>query len=82
MRRYENSPLVTHFVTLSCLSVLAITCNFDVSMCGFLQDKNDKFDWTRHKGATLSSGTGPSGDHTTGKGKLIKVDHFQETVIK
>ena len=82
MRRYENSPLVTHFVTLSCLFVLAITCNFDVSMCDFVQDKNDKFDWTRRKGATPSSGTGPSGDHTSGKGKLIKVDHFQETIIK
>ena len=40
-------------------------------MCGFLQDKNDKFDWTRRKGPTPSSGTGPSGDHTSGNGKII-----------
>ncbi|CAH3142232.1 unnamed protein product [Porites lobata] len=52
----------------------AITCNFDVSMCGFQQDKNDKFDWTRHKGATLSSGTGPSGDHTSGKGYYMYIE--------
>ena len=41
-------------------------CNFDVSMCGFVQDSNDKFDWTRHKGSTPSTNTGPSFDHTTG----------------
>ncbi|KAM7427033.1 hypothetical protein ABFA07_021757 [Porites harrisoni] len=52
----------------------AITCNFDVSMCGFVQDKNDKFDWTRRKGATSSSGTGPSGDHTSGKGYYMYIE--------
>ncbi|CAH3189219.1 unnamed protein product [Porites evermanni] len=43
-----------------------IICNFDVSMYGFVQGINDKFDWTRHNGSTPSSGTGPSFDHTTG----------------
>ena len=49
------------------------TCNFDVSMCGFVQGINDKFDWTRHKGSTPSRGTGPSFDHTTGNltGELL-----------
>ena len=56
---------------VSLFTLLAITCNFDVSTCGFLQDKNDKFNWTRHKGPTLSSGTGPSSDHTSGNGKII-----------
>ncbi|CAH3194704.1 unnamed protein product [Porites evermanni] len=42
------------------------TCNFDVSLCGFEQGTDDKFNWTRHKGNTPSSGTGPSFDHTTG----------------
>ena len=41
-------------------------CNFDVSMCDFVQGNNDKFDWTQHKGSTSSVGTGPSFDHTTG----------------
>ncbi|XP_020619343.1 MAM and LDL-receptor class A domain-containing protein 1-like [Orbicella faveolata] len=40
-------------------------------MCGFLQDKNDKFDWTRNKGGTPSTGTGPSADHTTGTGYFM-----------
>jgi len=52
-------------------SSLAISCNFDVSSCGFAQDKYDKFDWTRNKGSTSSVGTGPSADHT-GKGGDLK----------
>ena len=46
--------------------LLEATCNFDVSLCGFEQGTDDKFDWTPHKGNTPSSGTGPSFDHTTG----------------
>ena len=46
--------------------LLEATCNFDVSLCGFEQGTDDKFDWTRHNGNTLTSGTGPSFDHTTG----------------
>ena len=48
-------------------------CNFDVSMCGFEQGINNKFDWIRHNGSTPSSRTGPSFDHTTGNltGELL-----------
>ena len=48
-------------------------CNFDVSMCGFVQGIYDKFNWIRHKGRTLSDITGPSFDHTTGNltGELL-----------
>lgn len=41
-------------------------CNFNNGMCGFTQDKDDQFDWTRKKGQTSSSSTGPVGDHTGG----------------
>ena len=43
-------------------------CNFDVSMCGFVQGNDDKFDWTRRKDLT-----GPSFNHTTGNltGELL-----------
>ena len=47
---------------------LAVGCNFDTSMCGFVQDSNDNFDWTQRQGSTPSTGTGPSADHTTGNG--------------
>ncbi len=45
-----------------------VSCNFDNDVCGFVQDSNDKFDWTRNKGGTGSYQTGPSADHTTGNG--------------
>lgn len=35
-------------------------------MCGFEQSGGDAFDWTRYKGSTPSSDTGPFFDHTTG----------------
>jgi len=34
----------------------------------------DDFDWIRRSGSTPSSGTGPSGDHTTGSGYYIYVE--------
>ena len=42
----------------------AFKCNFDLAICGFVQDNNDKFDWTRHRGSTPSIATGPCADHT------------------
>ena len=57
--RYRNLTAVV-------FHLLEATCNFDVSLCGFVQGTDDKFDWTRRKGNTPSSGTGPSFDHTTG----------------
>ena len=37
-------------------------------MCGFVQDSNDNFDWSKRQGSTPSTGTGPSADHTSGNG--------------
>eukprot|EP00112_Aurelia_sp_Birch-Aquarium-sp1_P024367 Seg768.6 transcript_id=Seg768.6/GoldUCD/mRNA.D3Y31 product="Meprin A subunit beta" protein_id=Seg768.6/GoldUCD/D3Y31 len=42
-------------------------CTFDDDWCYFTQATDDDFDWTLRKGATLSGGTGPSVDHTTGR---------------
>ena len=50
----------------ACFYFLAFRCNFDNNMCGFTQDKDDQFDWTRLKGQTQTSKTGPFGDHTGG----------------
>ena len=38
-------------------------------MCGYGQAKDDDFDWTRKKGSTSSTSTGPTKDHTLGTGK-------------
>ena len=49
---------------LSLYLLSAYECNFDKSMCSFVQDRNnDIFDWTRINGSTPSFGTGPSADH-------------------
>ena len=44
----------------------AFNCTFDQDLCGWSQDKADQFDWTRNKGQTVSSATGPKTDHTSG----------------
>ncbi|XP_066300034.1 MAM and LDL-receptor class A domain-containing protein 1-like [Branchiostoma lanceolatum] len=41
-------------------------CTFETNLCGWTQDTQDNFDWTRQLGATGSSNTGPSFDHTIG----------------
>ncbi|XP_030832894.1 MAM and LDL-receptor class A domain-containing protein 1 [Strongylocentrotus purpuratus] len=43
-----------------------LNCTFESGECGFEQDKTDDFDFTRSKGNTFTSDTGPSVDHTTG----------------
>ena len=44
-------------------------CTFESNMCGYTQLSSDEFDWTRQKGDTDATGTGPRFDHTTGDGK-------------
>ena len=42
-------------------------CNFENGLCTWTQaTTGDTFDWTRNQGSTISSGTGPSTDHTLG----------------
>ena len=41
-------------------------CNFESGLCGYKHGINDHFDWLRESGSTLSLGTGPSFDHTSG----------------
>ncbi|XP_022096407.1 MAM and LDL-receptor class A domain-containing protein 1-like [Acanthaster planci] len=49
-------------------------CTFETDLCGYDQMKDDNLDWTRHIGSTSSSYTGPSHDHTTGKGYYIYLE--------
>ena len=45
-------------------------CTFETGLCNWRQLTTDDFDWTRNKDNTVSVGTGPLGDHTTGKGEF------------
>ncbi|XP_067035363.1 MAM and LDL-receptor class A domain-containing protein 1-like [Acropora muricata] len=50
-------------------------CNFDSpSICGYTQSTNDTFNWSRQRGSTLSSATGPSSDHTSGSGYYMYIE--------
>ena len=42
----------------------SFNCNFETNLCGLKQLPDDNFDWTRQRGKTPSTGTGPSTDHT------------------
>ncbi|XP_078360453.1 astacin-like isoform X2 [Oculina patagonica] len=53
---------------------VSFKCDFDQDDCGFKQAQDDKFDWTRKSGATPSGGTGPTGDHTSGKGYYMYIE--------
>ena len=44
-------------------------CNFDRNMCGMTQDKVDDIDFERRRGSTRTSRTGPTRDHTSGRGR-------------
>ena len=43
------------------------SCTFETGMCTWQNSKNsDDFDWIRASGETMSTGTGPTSDHTLG----------------
>ncbi len=47
----------------------ALDVDFEAGLpADWIQDTGDDFDWTWDADGTTSSGTGPSGDHTTGSG--------------
>ncbi|XP_041467503.1 MAM and LDL-receptor class A domain-containing protein 1-like [Lytechinus variegatus] len=71
--------------TISCLIYLAFSlsmikadssvpdfdCDFEASFCGWVVDQAGDIQWTRLSGPTPTPDTGPSSDHTSGKGYYI-----------
>ncbi|XP_051727335.1 MAM and LDL-receptor class A domain-containing protein 1-like isoform X5 [Ctenopharyngodon idella] len=51
-----------------------ISCDFERDICTWTQLLTDVFDWTRHRGSTSTSMTGPSSDHTTGSGFYMYIE--------
>uniref|UniRef100_A0A672P6U0 MAM domain-containing protein n=1 Tax=Sinocyclocheilus grahami TaxID=75366 RepID=A0A672P6U0_SINGR len=52
----------------------SINCDFERDICAWTQLATDVFDWTRHRGSTPTSMTGPSSDHTTGSGFYMYIE--------
>jgi len=48
--------------------------DFELGFGNWSNITGDIFDWTRNSGSTTSSGTGPSGDHTTGSGYYVYIE--------
>ena len=61
-------------------------CDFSRDNCGWQQVKNgDQFDWSRHRGPTTSTSTGPRGDHTDGSNDLcfhFYLKYVMHSVVK
>ncbi|XP_071956932.1 MAM and LDL-receptor class A domain-containing protein 1-like [Antedon mediterranea] len=53
---------------------LPMNCQFETGLCNYKQLNDDEFNWTRNKGSTSSTDTGPSTDHTLGTGYYIYVE--------
>ena len=59
----------TYHMFYSTVSQSALDCDFEKDICNWVQDKTDRFDWTRAQGPTSSASTGPIVDHTLGNSK-------------
>lgn len=57
---------INHFTKFLLLEA-NIDCDFENGLCGWTNDRQDDYDWRRHRGRTPTAGTGPSADHTKGK---------------
>ncbi|CAK8696661.1 unnamed protein product [Clavelina lepadiformis] len=68
--RYGRAKRASHKETSHLLSdeLPDFSCNFDTSYCGWKNDSEADFSWTRIKGMTPSMDTGPPWDHTTKDG--------------
>ncbi|UJR31098.1 hypothetical protein I4U23_018606, partial [Adineta vaga] len=50
-------------------------CSFDDgSLCSWTNAADNQFDWLAQKGTTVTSSTGPNGDHTTGNGYYLYIE--------
>ncbi|XP_031414434.1 MAM domain-containing protein 2-like [Clupea harengus] len=49
-------------------------CDFEAGMCGYSQDQKDSADWLRNRGPTPTAFTGPTRDHTSGRGHYLHIE--------
>ncbi|XP_028831423.1 MAM and LDL-receptor class A domain-containing protein 1 [Denticeps clupeoides] len=49
-------------------------CSFEEDLCGWTLDASGDLDWQRESGPTGSANTGPTGDHTSGRGHYVYLE--------
>ncbi|XDV28015.1 hypothetical protein PO909_031433 [Leuciscus waleckii] len=69
----QSSPIQRREIPTPSASC-GINCDFERDICAWTQLATDVFDWTRHRGSTSTSMTGPSSDHTTGSGFYMYIE--------
>ncbi|KAL2087378.1 hypothetical protein ACEWY4_016206 [Coilia grayii] len=52
----------------------SLLCDFESGLCGYSQDQEDSADWLRTRGPTPTAFTGPTGDHTSGRGHYLHIE--------
>ena len=53
---------------LCSLVIFSDNCQFTSGVCHWIRDTSVGYYWQRHQGGTMTGGTGPDADHTTGSG--------------
>ncbi|XP_077077945.1 MAM and LDL-receptor class A domain-containing protein 1 [Siphateles boraxobius] len=70
----QHAPIQTAEISNTSSESCGINCDFERDICAWTQLATDVFDWTRHRGSTSTSMTGPSSDHTTGSGFYMYIE--------
>ncbi|XP_028986820.1 zonadhesin isoform X2 [Betta splendens] len=70
----EATTNINNDWTTSLYSVCTMDCDFEQDLCEWSQTPTDAFDWTRQRGSTPTTMTGPSSDHTTGSGHYLYIE--------
>lgn len=62
------------FIFILIIAPTVYSCNYEQkTLCQWVQDGTDNFNWTVQQGHTSSSGTGPSADHTIKNSKCFSL---------
>ncbi|KAF3858061.1 hypothetical protein F7725_011262 [Dissostichus mawsoni] len=58
----------------------ACGCSFEDGLCVWVQGAEDELDWLSRTGPTETPNTGPTGDHSTSRGKYLYIESSAPTV--
>jgi len=74
-----SCPVDTGHIAIPSKTNLVVDCTFESGFCNMVQDGSDNFQWTRRRGPTPTSNTGPNADHTNGVGYYVYTEASHHT---